>query len=131
MKKQEAKVRNLVFKLRLNQDEKDQLKQLQQKCIERDLSTYIRKVALRQPVTIKYRNETADEFLQCMLQLKKELNAIGNNFNQAVRKLHVLEKIPEFRFWIAQHQNLQQSIASKTEEIRIFMHQLHDKWSPK
>lgn len=131
MKKQEAKVRNLIFKLRLNQDEKHQLKQLQQKSTERDLSTYIRKVALRQPVTIKYRNETADEFLQCMLQLKKELNGIGNNFNQAVKKLHVLDKIPEFRFWITQHETLQQSIASKTEEIRLFMHQLHTQWSQK
>ena len=34
---------------------------------------------------------------------KKELNAIGNNFNQAVHKLHLLDKIPEFRVWISHY----------------------------
>ena len=103
MKKEETEVRSIVFKLRLNQTEKIRLQQLQQKSIEKDLSSYIRKVSLKEPVVIKYRNASADDFLECILQLKKELNAIGNNFNQAVKKLHVLEKNPEFRFWIEHH----------------------------
>lgn len=131
MKKEAAEVRNIVFKLRLNQTEKNRLQQLQQKSIEKDLSSYIRKVSLKEPVVVKYRNASADDFLECVLQLKKELNAIGNNFNQAVKKLHVLDKIPEFRFWINKSKDLQQLLVSKTEEIRIMMHQLSEQWSQK
>ncbi|WP_206683265.1 plasmid mobilization protein, partial [Escherichia coli] len=71
-----------------------QLEKFQQKTTEKDTSSYLRKVALQKPVTVKYRNESADDFLLDMLNLKKELNAIGNNFNQAVHKLHILDKIP-------------------------------------
>lgn len=131
MKKEEGEVRSIVFKLRLNQTEKNRLQQLQQNSIEKDLSSYIRKVSLKKPIVVKYRNASADDFLQCILQLKRELNAIGNNFNQAVKKLHVLDKIPEFRFWINTNKELQQSLIIKTEEIRVLMNQLHEQWSQK
>ena len=45
------------------------------------------KLCLQKPVTVKYRNQSADDFLQAMLELKKELSAIGNNYNQAVHKI--------------------------------------------
>jgi hypothetical protein len=35
-----------------------------------------------------------------MMQLRTELNSIGNNFNQVVKKLHTLGQIAEFRNWI-------------------------------
>ncbi len=41
---------------------------------------------------------------------KKELNAVGNNFNQAVKKLHILDKIPELHSWILTNQTMQQSL---------------------
>ena len=63
----------------------------------RKLSEYARKVLLNRPVTVKFRNQSADEFLSSMLPLKNELNAIGNNFNQAVKKLHSLDRISEFK----------------------------------
>jgi hypothetical protein len=128
MKKEEGDIRDIVFKLRLNRSEKNQLLTLQQKTTEKDLSAYVRKVSLNDPVMIKYRNASADESLQCMLQLKKELNAIGNNFNQAVKKLHTLDKIPEFRFWIQHHETLHKSLTEKIEEIRITMIKIQETW---
>src|ERR1044071_6374199 len=103
MKKQENEVRKIFVKVRMNADELKQLKKNQQQTTERNLSNYIRKVSLQKPVIVKYRNETADEFLKDMLLLKKELNTLGNNFNQAVKRLHLLEKIPEFRFWVTHY----------------------------
>jgi len=44
-----------------------------------------------------------------MAGLKRELNGIGNNFNQAVHKLHLLDKIPEFRAWIQHYDALQKN----------------------
>lgn len=128
MKKQENEVRKIFVKIRMNEDELRKVKKNQQQTTERNLSNYIRKVSLQKPVIVKYRNETADDFLKDMLQLKKELNAVGNNFNQAVKKLHLIEKIPEFRFWVTHYQGLHQQVAIKIEEIKLRVHQLYEQW---
>jgi hypothetical protein len=131
MKKSEKELRKHFVKTRMNDDEVNQLLKLQQRTTEKDTSSYLRKVALQKPVTIKYRNESADDFLLDMLNLKKELNAIGNNFNQAVHKLHLLDKIPEFRIWVQQYDSLQKALISKVDEIKLRMNQLYDQWLQK
>lgn len=131
MKKEEKEVRKHFVKTRMNDAELNQLTKLQLQTTKRDISSYLRQVALQKPVTVKYRNQSADDFLKQMLELKKELNAIGNNFNQAVHKLHILDKIPEFRFWITQNQTLQQALVSKVEEIKLRMNQLYEQWLQK
>ncbi len=131
MKKQESEIRKIFFKVRINADEKKQLKNRQQQSTERSLSDYVRKVALQKPVVIKYRNQIADDFLTEMVQLKKELNAIGNNFNQTVHKLHILDKIPEFRTWLNFYQGLHQSVVAKVEEINVKVNKLYEQWSQK
>ena len=108
MKKQENEVRKIFVKIRMNGDELKQVKKKQQQTTERSLSEYIRKVSMQKPVTVKYRNQSADDFLKQMLELKKELNGIGNNFNQVVHKLHILDKIPEFRAWVNHYDGLHQ-----------------------
>src|SRR5436309_3278039 len=83
----------------------------------RKLSDYARKVLLNKPVTIKYRNQSADEFLSAMIPLKNELNSIGKNFNQAVKKLHTLNQISEFKMWLLNYENDKQMLLKKVEEI--------------
>jgi hypothetical protein len=131
MKKQEADVRKKVLKIRMSATEMEQLKKLQEASTEKDTSNYVRSVALRKPVIVTYRNKSADDFLQEMLQLRKELNGIGNNFNQAVHKLHILDKIPEFRSWLQQNDVLQKTLVAKVEEIKKRMNQLYDQWLQK
>ena len=128
MKKLESEVRKKMVVVRMNETEINQLTKLQQKTTEKDTSAYLRKVVLQKPVTVKYRNESADDFLLDMLNLKKELNAIGNNFNQAVHKLHLLDKIPEFRVWVQQYDGVQKVLISKVEEIKLRMNQLYEQW---
>ena len=128
MKKEETEVRKHFVKTRMNDAELNQLTTLQQKTTERDISSYLRKVSLQKPVTVKYRNQSADDFLKQMLELKKDLNGIGNNFNQAVHKLHLLDKIPEFRVWVNQYDGLQKILVSKVEEIKLRMNQLYEQW---
>ena len=128
MKKEEREVRKHFVKTRMNDAELNQLTTLQQKTTERDISSYLRKVSLQKPVIVKYRNQSADDFLKQMLELKKELNGIGNNFNQAVHKLHLLDKIPEFRVWVNQYDGLQKVLVSKVEEIKLRMNQLYEQW---
>jgi MobC-like protein len=131
MKKSEKELRKHFVKTRMNDNEVNLLLKLQQKTTEKDTSSYLRKVALQKPVTVKYRNESADDFLLDMLNLKKELNAIGNNFNQAVHKLHLLDKIPEFRVWVQQYDGLQKVLFSKVDEIKLRMNQLYEQWLQK
>ena len=131
MKKQENEVRKIMLKVRMNEEELKQVKKHQQKSTERNLSSYVREVVMQKPVLINYRNQSADDFLKDMLGLKKELNAIGNNFNQAVHKLHILDKIPEFRVWVNHYAGLHQSLVNKVEEIKLRMNQLYEEWLQK
>ncbi len=131
MKKQENEVRNKMVVVRMNNTEFEKVENLRKKTTERYLSSYVRKLSLEKPVTVKYRNQSADDFLKEMLGLKKELNGIGNNFNQAVHKLHLLDKIPEFRVWVNQYDGLQKSLVSKVEEIKLKVSQLYEQWLQK
>ncbi len=128
MKKSANEVRNIIIKIRVNENELMRIKKLLNKTTERSLSNYMRELALKKPVTVYYRNQSADDFLHDMLLLKKELNAIGNNFNQAVHKLHILDKIPEFRFWVNHYDELHQSLVNKVEEIKLKVGDLYYQW---
>ena len=131
MKKLENEVRKKMVVVRMNTSEFEQLEKNQKQTTERDISSYLRSVSLKQPVTVKYRNQSADDFLKQMLELKKELNGIGNNFNQAVHKLHLLDKIPEFRVWINQYDSLHQAFLFKIDEIEIRMNKVYEQWLQK
>jgi hypothetical protein len=63
----------------------------------RKLSEYIRKVILEKPVVVYYRNGSLDDSVKELIRIRNELNNIGNNFNQAVKKLHTLDQISEFK----------------------------------
>ena len=74
---------------------------------------------------------TNRDFLKDMLELKKELHAIGNNFNQAVKKLHLLDKIPDFRAWILDNEALFHVLVKKVDEIKLRINQLYEQWLQK
>src|SRR5688572_7562816 len=128
MKKHQTDVRSLFVKRRRHRKEVAQLTKLQQQSTERSTSNYLRNVPWQKPIIIRYRNATADDFLREMVELKRELSAIGNNYNQAVKKLHLLEKIPEFRAWILINQDLQQQLHVKVSDIQEKVTQLYEQW---
>ena len=129
MKKKEEDVRRKMIVVRLNATEHSKLQNFKKKSTEKKVSTYLRKVALQEPVTILYRNGSADDFMREMLALKSELNAIGNNINQAVHKLHMLDRIPEFRSWIRQYETVHQQFKLTSDEIMTRCNQIHRLWS--
>ena len=94
----------------------------------RKLSDYLRKIIFSGKVTILTRSQSLDDFMAEMIELRKELNAIGNNFNQAVHKLHILEKIPEFRTWIMMNEIDKKILLNKVEEIKNRINQFAEKW---
>jgi hypothetical protein len=116
---------------RVKPEEYDQIQRLFRKSTHRKLSEYARKVLLNKPVKINYRNQSVDDFLEEMVLLKKELNAIGNNFNQSVKKLHALDTIPEIKTWLILNERTREPFLKKVEEIRLKMNQLYEQWSQK
>lgn len=129
--KKENRVRNKTLTVQLSEQEHTSLKHLQQQSTSKYMSAYCRNVLLQKPVFIKYRNQSADDCLKAMLQLKKELEAISDDFSQAVRKLHLLDRIPEFRIWVSSYDSLQKELMNKVEETRLKMCQLYLQWLQK
>ena len=129
--KEKKQIRSKWLTIRLSEAEENKLNKFFNSTTSNSLSEYAREVLLQQPVTVLYRNQSADEFLSEMILLKKELNAIGNNFNQAVHKLHTLDHISEIRYWAMQHENVRAMLLKKAEEIKERMNQIYIQWSQK
>ena len=91
-------------------------------------SSYARRLLTNKSVVIRYRNESMDAFMEEIILLKQELNSIGNNFNQAVKKLHTLQLIPEFRVWLTQYTAGLKALEEKTAHIQNRIDEMSDKW---
>ncbi len=129
--KDKKNIRSVWLTIRLNEDEETKLNKLYSKTTSQSLSEYARHVLLKVPVNIYYRNQSADEFLEEMIQLKKELNAIGNNFNQSVHKLHTLDHISEIKSWAIGNEESKKIFMKKVEEIQEKMNQIYEQWLQK
>ena len=116
---------------RVKPEEYDKIHKLFQQTSCRKLSEYARKVLLKKPVVFKYRNQSADSFLAEMILLKNELSAIGNNFNQAVKRLHTLDHYSQMRSWLLLYDSTHLSFLNKTDEIKERLNQIYELWSQK
>lgn len=94
----------------------------------RKLSDYIRKHLFDKPITTNYRNQSLDEFMSEIIRLRTELNGIGNNFNQAVKKLYTLQQISEFKDWIISSELEKKILLNKVEEIKKNIQKMAEKW---
>ena len=114
--------------LRLKPEEYDKLHKQFKKTTCRKLSDYARKILLGKSVVATYRNQSLDDFMSEMIQLRGELNSIGNNVNQAVKKLHTLQQIPEFKSWIMTYELEKETLFNKVEEIKNRINKIADQW---
>jgi hypothetical protein len=114
--------------LRLKPDEYQKIFKKFSKSTCRKLSEYARKNLLSEPITTNYRNQSVDEFMLEIIRLRSELSALGNNFNQAVKKLHTLQQIPEFKNWIISSELEKKILLNKVEEIKNYIQKMAEKW---
>lgn len=94
----------------------------------RKLSEYARRVLLDKAITVNRRNQSLDDFMTEMIRLRHELNAIGNNFNQAVKKLHTMDHIEEVKQWLPVGEKYLGLLAEKMESVKTKIAQLSDQW---
>ena len=94
----------------------------------RKISDYARKILLNKPLTVFYRNQSLDDFMAEMMLLRNELNHIGNNFNQAVKKLHTLDHVADIKTWAILNENSKKIFFQKTDEIKNRLNKISDQW---
>jgi MobC-like protein len=114
--------------IRLKEDEYDRIQKKFKQSIDRKLSQYARKVLLNKPITVNYRNQSLDDFMHEMISLRNELNAIGNNLNQTVKRLHSLEDFDEIKIWLLLNETAREIIIKKVTEIKDKIGQINDIW---
>lgn len=123
--------RSRWYNIRLKPDEYQLLDKRFKKTQFRRLSEYIRSVLLEKPLTVTYRDKAMDDVLEELVLLRRELNSIGNNLNQAMRNINAAHGRADARLWM----NLMSIINSKLEpsisQIKERMNEYADIWSQK
>jgi hypothetical protein len=127
----EEEKRTRWYNIRLKPDEYEMLENRFKKTRFRKLSEYMRSVLLDKPITVNYRDKAMDDVLEELVLLRRELNAIGNNLNQAVYQISAAHGNADMRLWA----NLLSVVNSKIEpsitQIKERMNQYADVWSQK
>jgi hypothetical protein len=95
---------------------------------KRNLSDYVRSVLLGKPITVYTRDQSIDEMLALFISLRNELSVIGNNYNQAVKKLYTMVSIAEIKSWAEASEEHRELLIEKMAEINSKIAQLSDKW---
>lgn len=128
MMERENSNRTRRIALRLTLEEYAKIEQKWKTSTCRKLSDYLRKHLLDKSITTTYRNQSLDNFIEETVMLHKELNAIGNNLNQTVKKLHTLQQISEFKVWIVRFEIDKRIINEKIDQIKSHNCKITDKW---
>jgi len=124
----ESSLRTRIIGLRLTKKEYQQIEKRLNSSTVKKMSDYVRLVLFDKPITVYQRNKSLDDFMTEMITLRNELNSIGNNFNQAVKRLHTLQQIAEFKAWIITYELEKKTLFNKVDEIKNRINKIADEW---
>lgn len=94
----------------------------------RSVSDYVRHCLFSRPITTITRDASADEAITQMGHLNRELNAIGSNFNQLVRKVNATSQATEIKGLLLLFDSQRKTLFSKIEEVKEQLQKLTEKW---
>jgi hypothetical protein len=120
--------RSKLLQVRLKPNELETINDKYSKSTCRKLSEYVRKKLLDKPISVNSRNQSLDDFMTEMIVLRNELNAIGNNYNQVVKRLHSLQHFEDLKSWLLLNESTKQILLNKVEEIKIKISKINDQW---
>ena len=127
MKEQNSN-RTRIVGLRLTPDEYSKIEKKWKASTCRKLSDYVRRSLFEKPIVTTYRSSSQDDLMTELTRLRSELNAVGNNFNQAVKKLHTLSQIAEFRSWLIAYEVEKKILSNKVDEVRNNVKKILETW---
>jgi hypothetical protein len=120
--------RSRIIGLRLTLKEYEQIEKKWKASTCRKLSDYVRRSLFEKAIVTTYRNQSLDDYMAEAMKLRNELNGMGNNFNQAVKKLHTLHQMAEFRSWIITYELEKKILLNKVDEIKNHIQKVAEKW---
>lgn len=94
----------------------------------RSVSDYVRHCLFAKPITTIIRDASADEAIRLMSHLNRELNAIGTNFNQLVRKVNAASQVAEMKGLLLLFESQKKTLLSKIDEVKEQLQKLAEKW---
>lgn len=113
--------------LRLSPSEYRAIQRRYHNTTSRNLSQYVRAVLLDHPVVATYRNISQDEIVEQIVVLNRELNSIGNNLNQTVKRLHTLRE-SEVVGWTARYASESEQLLNKITEVKALLNTMAERW---
>ena len=120
--------RTRIIGLRLTFDEYRKIEKKWKASTCRKLSEYVRRSLFDKPIVMTYRNSSQDDLMTELTKLRNELNAVGNNFNQVVKKLHTLQQIAEFKSWLIAYEVEKKILQNKLDEVRNNIKKMLEIW---
>jgi hypothetical protein len=121
-------VRRKQIKAEVSQADLDKIKSQYAKTTCRSLAEYVRKIVLREALTFYHRNQSLDDCMQEMMELRQELHLIAVNFDLAVQKLHSLQSCSQIGNWILFQESRQKQLLEKIQLIQEKIDQISDQW---
>jgi len=94
----------------------------------RSISDYVRYCIFSRPITTITRDASADEAITQMSNLNRELNAVGSNFNQLVRKVNATSQAAEIKGLFLLFENQKKAMFSKIDEVKEQLQKLSERW---
>ncbi|HTN19781.1 MAG TPA: hypothetical protein VL125_04865 [Pelobium sp.] len=129
--KEKIEKRVIRVTLRLNKSEFEKIQERMNNTRFRNTSSYFRYVLLEKKITTLYRNQSMDEEMEELIQLRKELNFIGHNYNQTVKKLNSVIAMPDARHWQQLLNVSKNELEPCIRKIKDRINQFADLWSQK
>jgi len=94
----------------------------------REMSEYVRAILLKRQVTMNYRNQSLDDLIEELKSHRRELNALGNNFNQVVKKLNASQQTHELIQYSSVASLFQKTLLQKVAVIEEKVCNISDLW---
>ena len=124
----ESAQRNRKVTVRFTPEEFNTINSQFKKSTAKVISDYIRSILLAGKITLYYRNKSLDLLIEELKLLRRELAAVGNNFNQVVKKINSVKDAADLNFWLDMAMLLQKQLLEKTGNINDKIAQISDKW---
>lgn len=94
----------------------------------RSVSDYVRHCLFNRLITTITRDASADEAITQMSHVNRELNAIGSNFNQLVKKVNATSQTGEIKALLLLFESQRNMMFLKIEEVKVQLQKLAEKW---
>lgn len=120
--------RNKRITLRLSDNELDKLNESWKNSSDLHLSGYIRKVLLDMPIRVFTHDRSKDHFMEEVGLLRRELSALGNNFNQVVRNINAIPAAELKSFWLKTATSMQKELVNKSNSIQQLLEKMWTLW---